>query len=150
MGVIIVMQGHLGPLEGVFNLLPSRVLGVPDIALQPTRGSARQVLSFFGALPRDNTDKRLVRELNGREGQWKFDKPEDFNIYSGIAPKDSDRDGMSDEFENKYGRDLKASGYDISEHYENLEIYLDLLVQRLLDHTNVVDIKLRESSAISN
>lgn len=132
-------QGRLGPAESVFNQLKNRVSQMPNITYTIVNENLGGVLTYFGAMPRDNTDKRLVNEVLSRSGAWKYDKPDDNNLYMGRPKVDSDSDGLSDEFERKYGKDLDPHEYDLSREYENFEVYLDELHQKLMVQSTPVD-----------
>ncbi len=124
--------GRLGPKRGVFNLLESRVQEIPAVTTQPAEEAFLQVLRCFGAMPRDNTDRRLVREVVTRTGAWKYEKPDDRNVYQGEAPRDSDGDGIPDWFEEQYGGDLSPNGHHLDPVYEDFEVYLNELALRIL------------------
>ncbi len=123
-----------------FRPLRASVVGIPIITTVPARENLPRVLESFGALPRDNTDKRLVEELRSRSGRWKYMKPQDNNVYAGHPPADSDSDGLPDYFEDKVGRDIKPTGHDFDGTLDNIEIYLDELADTLLKATPAINI----------
>lgn len=131
-------DGQIGSFPGEFNRLLEPVTGIPEITRYPVRDSARLVFERFGALPRDNTDIRLTSELNWRLGEWKFEKPDDGNVYIGASLPDSDMDGMPDAFEQMHGLDLAPNGHDLDEDYENIEVYLNQRAQDLVDQVEPV------------
>ena len=100
------------------------------------------------SLHRDVIDTRIVGEVRngnytytGSNGSTKglIDSPSDVGGYPtlnvGTAPKDTDRDGMPDEWEDANGLDKNASAdsknYTLDKNYTNLEVYLNSLVQNL-------------------
>lgn len=104
---------------------------IPRITTQPARENFANVLKSFGAHPRDNTDKRLVVEVETRTGGWKYIKPDDRNSYVPRRIIDSDKDGLSDEFEARAGRDIQPVGHDLDSERDNIEIYLDELAREI-------------------
>tara|TARA_R110001599_G_scaffold353742_2_gene596053 strand:- start:32475 stop:34010 length:1536 start_codon:yes stop_codon:yes gene_type:complete len=124
-----------------FVPLEHRVAAVPQIKTDPAKQNVRSVLQSFGALPRDNTDNRLVKEFQSRWGRWKYIKPFDENRYTDGPIIDSDFDGMSDEFEKRAGRDIGPIGHDLNENLDNIEIYLDELAHALLDSNPAIALK---------
>ncbi|MBQ3998990.1 MAG: pectate lyase [Paludibacteraceae bacterium] len=100
------------------------------------------------SLHRDVVDTRIAGEVrngtytySGSNGSTKglIDSPSDVGGYptlqGGTAPKDTDRDGMPDEWEDANGLDKSASSdgklYTLDKNYTNLEVYLNSLVQDL-------------------
>lgn len=116
---------------------------------QSAEAAYETVLSKAGcSLHRDAIDTRIASEV--REGKYTYkgsngstngliDSPSDVGGYpdlkSEAAPKDTDRDGMPDEWEEEHGLDKTASSdgklYTLDKNYTNLEIYLNGLVQDL-------------------
>ena len=124
--------GKLGPKTGVFNLLKHRVKDIPLVHTQLAEEAFIEVLRCFGAMPRDNTDQRLVREIITRSGAWKYKKPNDNNRYIGKQLKDSDGDAIPDWFEQKTGADISPHTHILDPIYEDFEIYLETLEHRIL------------------
>lgn len=107
------------------------------------------VLEYAGAsLKRDEVDERVVKEVRTGTATYKgsvrgypgiIDKPEDVGgwpeLKSKPAPKDRDKDGMPDEWEeannlNPYdGTD--ANGRQLDENYDNIEMYINNLVTEI-------------------
>lgn len=100
------------------------------------------------SLHRDAVDTRIVDEVRNGKYTYKgsngstnglIDSPNDVGGYPELksteAPKDTDRDGMPDEWEIIHGLDMNASSdgklYSLDKEYTNLEIYLNSLVQHL-------------------
>ena len=135
-------QGKFGPNQGVFNRLDKRVECIPKLTLQPAMENLSNVLSSFGALPRDNTDKRLVSEILTKSGNWKYDKPMDGNVYHHNLLQDSDGDGLPDSFEQTYSKNLHPNGHDLDPVYENMEVYLNGLHEKLISKMESIDTKL--------
>ncbi len=118
-------EGTLGPVPGVVEYSKSRFDEMPKITYVPVEENLDLVLTQFGALPRDMTDSRLVKELLTRSGEWKLDIPDDGSVYEGEPVVDTDRDGMPDEWEKRHGRDLETNGHDLDPEYDNIEVYLN-------------------------
>ena len=63
-------------------------------------------------------------------------------LVQGVILKDSDNDGMPDEWEKKYGlnpndaSDRNAKTVDPNGQYTNLEVYMNSLVQNIVDAQN--------------
>ncbi|MDY6876430.1 MAG: hypothetical protein SWK90_09560 [Chloroflexota bacterium] len=87
------------------------------------------VLDSSGCLPRDGTDERVVQNVTDDDtglidsqnqvGGWPYLSP-------GLAPTDSDNDGMSDNWEDAHGLDKNVADddrYTLSPIYTNLEVY---------------------------
>ena len=116
---------------------------------QSAEAAYETVLSKAGcSLHRDAIDARIVNEVrkgtytyNGSNGSTNglIDSPDDVGGYpklnSTAAPKDTDRDGMPDDWEDANGLDKNNSAdsklYSLNKEYTNLEVYLNSLVQDL-------------------
>ena len=106
---------------------------------QSADAAYKTVLSKAGcSLHRDALDTRIVNEVHNGGGKL-VNTPEEAGGYpvldSGEALKDSDMDGMPDEWEEANGLDKKASSdaklFSLDKNYTNLEVYLNGLVQNL-------------------
>lgn len=131
----------LGPIPGVFETSAERFSSIPKITYVPVKENLNQVATYFGALPRDNTDQRILSELTSSSGGWKLEIPDDQNDYSGEARPDADQDGIDDRWEAKHGGDLNPHGHDLDQDYENMEVYLNDLAQSLVDECNSVNLQ---------
>ena len=118
-------------------------------AEQSAQDAYETVLSKAGcSLHRDVIDIRIADEV--RNGKYTYtgsngskngliDSPSDVGGYPVLktaeAPKDIDRDGMPDEWEDANGLDKNSADdgklYTLDKNYTNLEIYLNSLVQNL-------------------
>jgi hypothetical protein len=100
------------------------------------------------SLHRDAIDMRIVEEVRNGTYTYKgsngstnglIDSPSDVGGYPTLnsteAPKDTDRDGMPDEWEIANGLDQGASSdsklYTLDKKYTNLEVYINGLVRDL-------------------
>lgn len=122
--------------------------------LYPTETTAEQaykdVLSKSGAsLFRDAVDERIVYETETGTTTYKgsktglpgiIDSQKDVGgwpqLKSTTPPLDTDRDGMPDEWEIANGLDPNSRDdrfYDLDEHYTNLEVYINSLVQHIIE-----------------
>lgn len=119
-----------------------------NVRTQTPQEAYRDVLAFAGAsLVRDAVDIRVLEEVkngtfsgqgssgsnNSRNGI--IDSPHDVGgwpeLKSSPALKDSDGDGMPDEWEIANGLDpnkYDANGRDLSKVYDNIEVYINSLV----------------------
>ncbi|SMD46302.1 Pectate lyase [Aquiflexum balticum DSM 16537] len=108
-----------------------------------------EVLANVGAsLVRDNVDKRLINELKTGTITFKgsnsgllgiIDSQKDVGgwpqLKSFPAPKDTDKDGMPDEWEIAKGLNPERRDdrfYDLDPVYTNLEVYLNSLVEHII------------------
>jgi hypothetical protein len=98
------------------------------------------VLKNAGAWPRDAVTKRTIQEVRDGTGDYGRREPKGGlmeGLTPGVAPKDTDRDGMPDEWEKKNGLDptkddsvkVMPSGYTAIEVYVN-ELAHDLVTKR--------------------
>lgn len=106
---------------------------------QSAEAAFETVLAKAGcALHRDAIDIRIVNEVRNGSGKL-VNSPDEAGGYpdlkSGTTPKDTDRDGIPDEWEEEHGLDKNASSdgkaYTLDKNYTNLEVYLNGLVQDL-------------------
>lgn len=119
---------------GVRLKSPVPVVAIPQ---QSAEKAYKEVLQHAGAsLHRDAVDERIVKEISTGTttfGDGIIDTPRDWpQLRSIAAPKDTDEDGMPDEWENKHGLDPQnakdASAYTLSKQYTNIEMYLNSLL----------------------
>jgi pectate lyase len=118
-----------------------------DIVMQMASDAYISVLQKAGcSLPsRDTLDLRIINDVKNRTGKFidvqggyphgtEYEKTQDAwpVLKSGIAPVDTDKDGMPDDWEKKNGLDPvngnDAISYSISKGYTNIEVYLNSLV----------------------
>jgi hypothetical protein len=108
-----------------------------DSTLLDAEAAYTSVLAGAGASsPRDEIDDRVVRQVRERRGEIINSQREVGGLQSiegGEAPRDTDRDGMPDEFEQAFGldpdNDDDRNDTDLSPAgYTNLEVYLNSLV----------------------
>jgi hypothetical protein len=112
---------------------------VPVVAIpaQSALTAYKEVLQYAGAsLHRDAVDERIVQEISTGKtsfGDGIADKPRDWPVLRSVtAPKDTDGDGMPDEWERKHGLDPQnakdTSAYTLNKEYTNIEMYLNSLL----------------------
>ena len=114
----------------------TRVLDAPPITTTSAEQAYEDVLNNAGARPwsRDAVDDRVVSDVKTGGGGF-IDSPSEVGGLpeSGSArpPQDTDRDGMSDEWEDAYGLDENDAGDGRldrnNDGYTNVEEYLDHL-----------------------
>ena len=128
--------------ERSFNFSPAK-------AESPQTAFSKILKTAGASLNRDVVDQRIVKEVE--EGKATFngsksglpgiiDSQEDVGgwpeLDKGEAATDSDRDGMPNHWENKNGLNSAnpddASLLSLSDHYTNLEVYLNSLVQSVI------------------
>ncbi|MEM7346154.1 MAG: DNRLRE domain-containing protein, partial [Chloroflexota bacterium] len=123
-------------LDGIPNAWklskPFSIDGIP-VTTQDYETAYDMVLEEAGAnIVRDAVDARIVKEVKNRTGRI-IDRPEDVGgfpkLSGGNAPKDSDRDGMPDSWEQQQGLNpnnpADGSGDLDGDGYTNVEEYLN-------------------------
>ena len=108
----------------------------PNITTQAAQEAQRLVLAFAGATApmRDEVDLRVINDVQNGSGAI-IDSPEDVGGYpqgeSGVAPPDSDHDGMPNDWELEMNLDpddaSDGNGDRDQDGYTNLEEYLHYL-----------------------
>ncbi|MCW9706587.1 pectate lyase family protein [Fodinibius salsisoli] len=115
----------------------SQPFATDPIETYAPREAFEKVLVHGGAsLPnRDAVDKRIVNDIKNRRGAIINSQDEVGGwpeLKSTTAPTDTDRDGMPDQWEKNHdldpAKDTDAAAYTLSEHYTNIEVYLNHLV----------------------
>ena len=123
-------------------------LPAPAISLQSASNAYELVLKNVGAIlpQRDTMDERIIKEVQNRTGrfidvQGGFPHGTEYELtvsawpklISSPAPKDSDSDGMPDEWEtaNKLNPNDAADAalYSLNKYYTNVEVYINSLVK---------------------
>jgi hypothetical protein len=116
------------------------------VTAQTAQAAYSSVLKNVGAsFSRDTMDERLIKDVQNRTGkiidvQGGFPHGTAYeatiNAWPALkalpAPKDTDADGMPDDFEKKYGLDVNtndATGHKLNKFYENIEVYMNSLVK---------------------
>lgn len=119
-----------------------------NIKTHSAKDAYKKVLQCAGAsLVRDAVDLHVLKDVkngsftfNGSKGSTNgiIDSQNDVGGYpelkSGISPLDSDNDGMPDAWEIKYGLNpnlSNANGRELNKNYDNLEIYLNDIVNNI-------------------
>jgi hypothetical protein len=116
---------------------PVKVVAIPP---QTALAAYKVVLQQAGAsLHRDVIDARIVQEISSGKTTFAdgiIDAPANAGgwplLKSLAAPKDTDEDGMPDEWERKHGLDPQeakdASTFTLDKQYTNIEMYLNSLL----------------------
>jgi pectate lyase len=128
--------------------LVSNEFASESVTTQPAEEAYQLVLKNAGAIlpARDTLDERIINNVVNRTGKI-IDVQGDYphgtayektinawpTLKSAPAPKDSDGDGMPDDWETKNGLNPNdasdASGYKLDKNYTNIEVYLNSLVK---------------------
>ena len=129
------------------NYVIRRLYSDVDISTQTAKDAYRDVLKYAGAsYSRDSLDQRIVEDVKNRTGgfidvQGGYPHGTDYEktisawpfLKSLPAPKDSDGDGMPDDWEKRNGLHpaaaADAAGYKLSKSYTNIEVYLNSLIK---------------------
>ncbi|HUU27832.1 MAG TPA: pectate lyase precursor [archaeon] len=128
-------------LEGLryyarFGIKAEHAAEVPPVTTQAPQEAYRLVLESAGCFPRDTLTRRAVQEVRDGTGSW--GRREVGDLLAGLAPqkppKDTDNDGMPDEWETENGLDPK-DGTDhikvMQSGYTAVEEYCNMLARRL-------------------
>ena len=118
------------------------------VKTQSAQDAYESVLKNVGAIlpKRDTLDERMIRDVMNRTGalidvQGNYPHGTAYEktvsawptLKSRPAPKDSDNDGMPDEWENKNGLNANdasdASVFKLDKYYTNIEVYINSLVK---------------------
>ena len=128
----------------------TEAFSVPQSVTHSASESYEKVLGYVGAsLSRDAIDARIVREVKNGEYTYKGSKLGGLGIIDAIsdvggypkyaslsAQKDTDQDGMPDEWEESQGLNPLVkdhNGYDLDTNYTNLEVYLNSIVEDVMN-----------------
>jgi len=112
--------------------LPSS--GAKILSIAETKAS---ILSSAGAITpkRDSVDARVLADFEANQGKI-IDTPWQVGGYpnyaAGTPPKDSDNDGMPDDWEESHKLDKdtpNANGRDLDPIYDNVEVYINSLIK---------------------
>jgi len=137
-----------GTAEDKKNYLMNTEFPVVPITTQTAEQAYQSVLSYVGSsLPkRDTLDERIITEVKNRAGriidvQGGFPHGTPYEqtvsawptLRSLPAPKDSDSDGMPDDWEKKNGLNPNDSSdaavFKLNRNYTNIEVYINSLVR---------------------
>jgi len=113
---------------------------VAPVATQKPQEAYELVLARAGCFPRDSVSLRTVEEVRTGSGSWGRHEPG--NLMAGLKaqapPKDTDRDGMPDDWERANGLDPE-NGSDqnriMKSGYTAIEEYCNMLARNLLGET---------------
>ena len=120
---------------------------VPKVITHRPKEAYKLILATAGCLPRDAVTERIVNETVNGTGKWGRREPKGglmANLRPGKPPKDSDKDGMPDEWERKHGlnpngpKDANAlvprsvSKGDRHAGYTYIEFYINELADKLV------------------
>lgn len=129
----LVIFNKFSPRD-IQTYVQSEPITVPPVTTDDAATACERVLAEAGAvLPkRDAVDKRIVAEVRTGSGRIIDDEDEVGGwpeLKSGEPPKDTDRDGMPDEWERRNGLDARdpadRNADADADGYTNLEEYLD-------------------------
>jgi pectate lyase len=142
-----VHMGNDGTEDDKKNAIVNKAFPGGEFSEQTAKEAYESVLKFVGAsYKRDTLDERVLNDVRNRTGRlidvqggYPHGTPYEQTITawpvlkSIPAPKDSDNDGMPDEWERKNGLNpgdaSDAAGYKLDKNYTNLEWYVNGLVR---------------------
>jgi pectate lyase len=118
----------------------SEPMPAPKVATQTAKEAYELVLKNAGAWPRDAVTKQTIEEVRAGTGDYGRREPKGGlmeGLTPGAAPKDTDRDGMPDEWEKKNGLDTAHddSAKVMPSGYTAIEVYLAERAAALLEET---------------
>jgi hypothetical protein len=137
--------------RGVFSRLPIRAprpWPAPPVETHTAEDAYRVVLAQAGCLPRDSVSRRTVEEVRSGAGSWGRHDPSGGlldGLTPGMALRDSDNDGMPDEWEKAHGLEVRdpsdanrivpsgASPNDRHKGYTFIEFYVNGLADKLAE-----------------
>jgi len=109
---------------------------VPSIRTHSPQEAYLRVLARAGCFPRDVVTQRTVEEVRRGTGSWGRREPEDLleGLTPGTPPKDSDDDGIPDDWEDEHGLDklTNDTARRMPSGYTAIEEYLHALTAKLL------------------
>ncbi len=120
-----------------------RLVGLSLENVNDAESAYQIVLERAGALPRDATSARMAREARtgtGRQGYVGDIEADRTALQGKAAPKDSDKDGLPDEWEARYGGkadDPRDSTQPFRGGYTRLELYCHDQALRLIKEAGV-------------
>jgi hypothetical protein len=132
--------------DGYLEALVDKSFPVTDIPVESAIKAYENVLAYAGAsLERDAVDIRIVEETrqgistHGKDKNGIIDSQNDVGgwpiLTSKPYPKDSDNDGIPDEWEKKNGLDPRMSNAgkkSLHAYYDDIEVYLNSLVENII------------------
>jgi len=108
---------------------------VAPVSTGPAEQSYASVLAAAGCFPRDAVSRRTVEEVKNGTGSWGRHEPKDLmeGLPAGRPLKDTDRDGMPDEWEKAHGLDPSKddSAKVMDGGYTAIEVYINELAARM-------------------
>lgn len=119
----------------------------PKVTTHKAEEAYELVLAQAGCLPHDAVSKRMVKDVREGTGEWGRHEPKDLmeGLTPGKAPKDSDNDGIPDEWEKahklnpddpKDGNKIVPAGAskdDRHKGYTYIEYYINELADKLIE-----------------
>ncbi len=126
---------------------PGKPWPAPAVRTETAEKAFASVLASCGCLPRDAVGKRTIEEVRQKSGKWGRRDPQGgllAGLTPGEAPKDSDGDGLPDDWEKAHGLNpadpadnvktvpAGASAGDRHKGYTYVEYYVNELAERLI------------------
>jgi hypothetical protein len=112
-----------------------REVAVAPVKTQSAQEIYRQVLASAGCFPRDAVSRRTIEEVENGTGSWGRHEPKDLmeGLVVAKLAKDTDRDGMPDEWEKAHGLDPSKddSGKVMDGGYTAIEGYINGLAVQM-------------------
>jgi hypothetical protein len=134
--------------DDIDSVIVNKQYVVAPVETQSAGACFKNVLESAGAsFRRDPVDERIVEEVrsgnssSGRNKNGIIDSQKDVGgwpeLKSLVPPPDKDRDGMPDTWERDNHLDgadpSDAARNDLDEHYDNVEVYLNSIVERVMN-----------------
>jgi hypothetical protein len=123
--------------KAVTNATP---FAMPAVTTQPAMEAYELVLARAGAWPRDAVTRQCVQDVRDETGDWGRREPKGGlmeGLTPDVAPKDTDRDGMPDDWEKKNGLDPAKddSANAMPDGYTAIEAYINERSEALVKGT---------------
>lgn len=142
-----VQMGNNGTEEDKRNTVVGKAFDAVAINMEAAADAYQSVLKYAGAsFKRDSLDERIVNDVKNRTGnfidvQGGFPHGTEYEktvnawpaLKSGVAPVDTDKDGMPDDWEKKNGLNPNDAADAVQNKlhsiYTNIEVYINGLIQ---------------------
>jgi pectate lyase len=126
------------PVEFVLDQPRQEPFAMPPVTTLAADKVLAAVLARAGAFPCDAVTRRTIEEVRTGTGAWGRREPKGGlmeGLTPGVAPLDTDKDGMPDEWEKKHGLDPAKddSAKVMPSGYTAIEVYVNELAERIVN-----------------